>query len=111
MQLYLLTCRLGKAPDKPHLNPMPKDKLDFRFFLSSPELAAILVFLGLAALLDRQMLTPAIPEFHLLDSTYQLENLNLDDDLYSQWVRHCDLLFSNHKSKTGQAVLNPPSLL
>ena len=31
-QLFLLTCPLGKAPDKPHVNRIPKGKLDFRFF-------------------------------------------------------------------------------
>ena len=29
--LFLLTCTLGKAPDKPHFNQIPKGKLDFRF--------------------------------------------------------------------------------
>lgn len=32
MPLPLLICLLGKAPDKPHVNPIPKGKLDFRFF-------------------------------------------------------------------------------
>ncbi|PFX18599.1 Epidermal growth factor receptor [Stylophora pistillata] len=38
---------------------------------------------GFAALLDRQILTPAIPEFRLLDSSYQLQGLNLDEETYS----------------------------
>ena len=47
--------------------------------------------LGFAALLDRQILTPAIPEFRLLDSSYQLQGLNLDEETYSLLVKHCKL--------------------
>ena len=32
-KLFLLTCPLGKAPNKPHFNPVLRGKLDFSFFL------------------------------------------------------------------------------
>ena len=54
-----------------------------------------LFFLGLAALLDRQILVPAVPEVHLVDEANQIDNLIIEpgDSLSKRVTHYYYLLF------------------
>ena len=55
-------------------------------------LITAIIFSGLAALLDRQVMVPAVPESHLVDTTHHIDNLTIEDSL-STLVKHHFHLF------------------